>query len=51
MSSPAEQLRLAAAQGALDQVRALLKAGAKVDPDLVSEMSLKSFLHSMFKNN
>ncbi|KAG8188310.1 hypothetical protein JTE90_008952 [Oedothorax gibbosus] len=40
MSSSAEQLRLASAQGSLDQVRALLKAGAKVDPDLEGRTAL-----------
>ncbi|CAL1265864.1 unnamed protein product, partial [Larinioides sclopetarius] len=40
MSSPVEQLRQAAATGNLDQVRALLKAGVKADPDLEGRTAL-----------
>ncbi|GFW42327.1 hypothetical protein TNCV_1207801 [Trichonephila clavipes] len=40
MSSQAEQLRQAAATGNLDQVRALLKTGAKVEPDLEGRTAL-----------
>ena len=37
-SSQADKLRQAAAQGDADQVKALLEAGARIEPDLVSRL-------------